>query len=48
MITLVVRDFTPEDFASYDGIAKFLGEQGSTEGGALDYRPMMQTGFFKG
>lgn len=46
-MTLVVRDFTEEDFKSYDAIAKFLADNNVTKG-PVAYREVMQAGFFKG
>ncbi|MER2533854.1 MAG: ABC transporter substrate-binding protein [Rhizobiaceae bacterium] len=42
-----VRDFSDEDFASFDRIAKFLHDQKVTEK-LLDYRPHMVRDFVKG
>lgn len=46
-MTPIVRDFTPADFESYDGIAKFLADHKVTEG-PVPYRDVMQVGFYKG
>lgn len=42
-----VRDFTPADYASFDGIADFLAEQKITAT-RVDYRRALQAGFYKG
>ena len=42
-----VRDFTPADFKSFDGIADFLAEQKITAS-RIDYRRALQVGFYKG
>lgn len=42
-----VRDFTDDDFASFDRIAKFLQDQKATPS-LLDYRPHMVRGFLNG
>jgi simple sugar transport system permease protein len=42
-----VRDFTPADFASFDGIADFLADQKITPT-HVDYRKSLQLGFYKG
>lgn len=44
--TAILRDFTPEDFNSYDRIAQFLLDQKVTPT-LVDYRSMLQSGFFK-
>ena len=41
-----VRDFTPADFTSFDGIAEFLAEQKITPS-RVDYRKALQLGFYK-
>lgn len=46
-MTPIVRDFTPEDFASYDNIVKFLADHKVTNG-PVAYRDMLQAGFYKG
>lgn len=46
-MTLVVRDFSEDDFKSYDGIAQFLADHKVTEG-PVAYRDMLQSGFYKG
>lgn len=42
-----VRDFTPADFKSFDGIADFLADQKITPT-HVDYRKSLQVGFYKG
>lgn len=46
-MTPIVRDFTAEDFASYDNIVKFLADHKVTSA-PVPYRDMLQAGFYKG
>jgi NitT/TauT family transport system substrate-binding protein len=46
-MTPLVRDFTPEDLKSYDGIAKFLADHKVTKE-VVPYREALQIGFYKG
>lgn len=46
-MTLTVRDFTDEDFTSFDGIAQFLVNNKVTDA-PVPYRDYMQRGFYKG
>lgn len=46
-ITPIVRDFTEQDFESYDRIATFLADKKVTEG-LVPWRDDMMPGFFKG
>lgn len=46
-MTPVVRDFTPDDYKSYDGIVDFLAEHKVTKE-PVAYRDMLAAGFYKG
>ena len=46
-IKCVVRDFTPDDMATYENIATFLAERKITAT-KVDVRKVLQTGFFAG
>ncbi|ATN32299.1 nitrate ABC transporter substrate-binding protein [Rhizobium sp. ACO-34A] len=46
-MTPIVRDFTADDFASYDNIVGFLVDQ-KVMSSPIAYRDMLQAGFYKG